>query len=127
MSKKQLLLGTVAVVLFAAILASSLYVKKALPQQVVAVEKIRVITGSEFDISLINGKRIHGVLETYAPTGQGEEVSKAVEDLINHSENPRVKLLSKDREVWKIEMYLKVDGKNVVLSDWLKNNQMTWK
>ena len=41
MSKKQLLLGTVAVVLFAAILASSLYVKKALPQQVVAVEKIR--------------------------------------------------------------------------------------
>lgn len=127
MSKKQLLLGTVAVVLFAAILASSLYVKKALPQQIVAVEKIRVITGSEFDISLINGKRIHGVLETYAPTGQGEEVSKAVEDLINHSENPRVKLLSKDREVWKIEMYLKVDGKNVVLSDWLKNNQMTWK
>lgn len=127
MSKKQLLLGTVAVVLFAAILASSLYVKKALPQQIVAVEKIRVITGSEFDISLINGKRIHGVLETYAPTGQGEEVSKAVEDLINHSENPRVKLLSKDREVWKIEMYLKVDGKNIVLSDWLKNNQMTWK
>ena len=127
MSKRQLLLGTVAVVLFTAILASSLYVKKALPLQIVAVEKIRVITGSEFDISLINGKRIHGILDAYAPTGQGEEVSKAVEDLINHSENPRVKLLSKDREVWKVEIYLKVDGKNVVLSDWLINNQMAWK
>jgi len=94
--------------------------------QYVPVVKIRVISGNEFDITLKDGKRIHGLLGVAVPTGQGNEVSKAVQDLINHSENPRVELLEKDKDNWKVELYLKVKGKDVRLSEWLRQNRMTW-
>jgi hypothetical protein len=133
MNKIRLVLLSLCVLLFFLIIGSSVVLHNpemspmAMQPKVESIEKIRVIAGNEFDIWTVNGERIHGFLEVNTPDGTGSEVAGAVQKLLNQCENPIVKLLRKDGEAWKVEIYLKVSGQDVILSDYLKQNSMIWK
>lgn len=87
-----------------------------------AVKRIRIISGHEFDITLENGKRMKGQLEVVTPTGAGSEVTKKVTDLINSAVNPKVVLLREG----KVDILLTVKNKELSLSKWLKDNKLVW-
>jgi hypothetical protein len=88
-----------------------------------AIKRIRVISGHEFDIVLENGKRFKGQLEVATPTGSGSEVVKKVTELLNSATNPKVVWLSEDG---KIDILLTVNNKELSLSKWLKDNKLVW-
>ena len=136
MNKTRFILLLVGAVLFFLIVGSTLVLNRPelLPQQLQekfekteAVAKVRVIAGNEFDIWTVSGERIHGFLEVDTPSGTGSEVAGAVQKLFNECQNPMVKILRKDGDAWKIELYLQVNGKRVILSEYLKQNSMVWK
>jgi hypothetical protein len=87
-----------------------------------AIKRIRVISGHEFDITLEDGKRMKGQLEVVTPTGAGSEVTKKVTDLINSAVNPKVVLLREG----KVDILLTVNNKELSLSKWLKDNKLVW-
>lgn len=128
MSKKAIL-GILAVILGVVIVYATGGVKtelyhpsNPLVKQRVAVQRIRVISGHEFDVTLRDGRRIHGRLPVDTPL----EATKEVVKLINSSTDPEVVLLNRENELWLIEIHLTVNGKKIRLVDWLSQNNLIW-
>jgi hypothetical protein len=87
-----------------------------------SVVRIHVLTGHEFDLLLKDGKRIKGKLRVVTPI----EATKKVVQLLNRSTNPKVILLEKQDHWWEIELKFKVDGNEMILSEWLIDNRLVW-
>lgn len=133
MTTKRTVLAISAVCLFGVVLASVILEKKPniIPLigtgEKIAIKRIRVISGHEFDILLENKKRIHGQLRVVTPTGPGSEAARKVTALLNSCTDPKVEMFeSNDDFLWKVELYFKVNKEDVVLSEWLRRNGLIW-
>lgn len=84
---------------------------------------IRVISGSEFDLQLTDGRRIHARLRVDATPESREKVIR----LINESSNPQVSLDGNDGKLWVVEISLNhpIYGR-YKLSEWLIKNGLAW-
>jgi hypothetical protein len=88
----------------------------------VAITKISVISGHEFDLTLVDGRRILGHLKITT----SKEATKKVVDLFNSITNPVVVLLEKKDNDWVIEIEVSQKGNTVKLTDWLKQQKLVF-
>lgn len=89
-----------------------------------SVKRVQVLRGDCFDLVLENEGRILAKLKVNA----AEQAKKKVIDLLNRCDNPKVKLISRDKEgQWLIEFQLTQSGKNFDLASWLSENKMVYK
>lgn len=89
------------------------------------VKRIEVISGHEFDLKLEDGRRIYGHLSIMTP----REAKGRVVRLLNNVSNPRVVVKSRGNPedvafrtptLWTIDIFLAVNGEEIMLSKWLK-------
>ena len=121
--KNILLAGIVAALFFAILGAYWLHSRKAVPLQHPSkhetIAQIHVLQGNEFDVTLADGRRIHGRLAVSTTP----EAKEKVITYINHSKGPEVVLLSQDTDGWIIELYFN----GISLTEWLTTQKMVWK
>lgn len=87
----------------------------------IVIKKIAILeNGHEFDILLEDNRRIHARLQNETPPEAKNEVVR----LINCSTNPKLFKISEDNGVWIVEIYLTTDGKEIILSSWLRERHL---
>lgn len=85
-------------------------------------EYIHVLSGDEFDIKLRRNKRIHAKLKVASVPEAKEKVIL----LINSSIEPKIQLFGEVGGIWLIDIVLTHDSQQVLLSDWLAQNDLVW-
>jgi len=102
-------------------------VKDNMVGQTYPIKRIQVLKGDYFDITIFDAsadKRVLGKLSVLAT----EESKTKVLDLMNHCEQPKVVLKSKNTEGhWIVEITFLHEGKDISLSQWLTQNGLTYK
>lgn len=93
----------------------------------VDIIKINVIKGHEFEITLKDGRIIHGILNVESIKGS----EKQVINLLSNSNNPKVILLEKNSNIWTVQIYITTKGLNnsniqVDLSEWLRQKKLIY-
>ena len=96
-------------------------------QQPLLVSKINVLKGDEFDLTLQDNRRIHGVLDLKATP----EARLKVTEFLSSCKNPRVLLKKKHNDVWLVHIYVTTtdtDGRNIEinLSKWLLQKRLAY-
>ena len=108
--------------------------KKPTPPPIVAeefvgkkfsVKKIKVLKGDLFDISIFEKEqRFLGKLKVLATDDSKQEVL----DLLHHSSDPKVLILSKGEEgQWIVEILFLNEEKEISLSDWLLEKNLIYR
>lgn len=91
-----------------------------------SIKRIQVLKGDYFDITLGTEpeQRVLAKLSVLAT----EDSKIKVLDLMNHCTQPKVTLKSKDSEgCWVVDIIFVHEGKDVILSQWLTQNGLTYK
>jgi len=83
---------------------------------------IRVISGSEFDLTLIDKRRVHVELGVETTP---DAKSKVVE-MCSNSSHPRVILKKKESDHWIADLFFTLDESEINLTEWLKQKQLTY-
>ena len=89
------------------------------------VKQITVIDGNTFDLSLRDDlvSRVLGELPLKSTT----DARKKVIEVLNKAANPRVVLnKKKDDGKWLIDLTVSLEGKDVDLKDWMKQNNLVY-
>lgn len=90
------------------------------------IKRIQVLKGDYFDITLGTEpeQRVLAKLSVLAT----EDSKIKVLDLMNHCTQPKVTLKSKDSEGrWVVDIVFVHEGKDIILSQWLTQNGLTYK
>lgn len=90
------------------------------------IKRIQVLKGDYFDITTATEpeKRVLAKLSVLAT----EDSKTKVLDLMNHCTQPKVTLKSKDSEGrWVVDVAFAHEGKDIILSQWLTQNGLTYK
>ena len=90
------------------------------------IKRIQVLKGDYFDITIAAEpeKRVLAKLSVLAT----EDSKTKVLDLMNHCTQPKVTLKSKDSEGrWVVDVAFVHEGKDIILSQWLTQNGLTYK
>lgn len=95
--------------------------------ELMALRSVQVLgQGDEFDLELADGRRIHGRLEVRVVPNAKKQVVR----IINASKEAgfSAKLLVKDNKAatWMVDLYLRINEKNMTLSDWLCERKLIW-
>lgn len=96
-------------------------------QNPIAVKQIYVLSGSDFDISLNDNRRIRATLDVQATP----EAKMKIIHFINSSRQPRAILHKENNGVWTVSLFVIVkdsDGNDVEveLSSWLKEKRLVY-
>jgi hypothetical protein len=89
------------------------------------VKRVTVNSGCVFDIMIddVLLSRIMGRLSVKTAT----EAKKKVIDLLNNCTKPRIVLKNKDVDgIWVLDLYLTIDGSELNLTNWLKDNKLVY-
>jgi hypothetical protein len=89
------------------------------------VKRVTVNSGCVFDIMIddVLLSRIMGRLSVKTAT----EAKKKVIDLLNNCTKPRIVLKNKDADgIWVLDLYLTIDGSELNLTNWLKDNKLVY-
>lgn len=89
------------------------------------VKRVTVNSGCVFDIMIddVLLSRIMGRLSVKTAT----EAKKKVIDLLNNCTKPRIVLKNKDADgIWVLDLYLTIDGSELNLANWLKDNKLVY-
>ena len=95
------------------------------PQEELLIKKISVLQGHEFDITLLDGRRVHAVLSVKTSPDAKEKVVA----FINHSRKPRCVVLSKNSDFWTIDLFLgnaMMPESAQSLTEWLRQQNLVW-
>lgn len=90
------------------------------------VNYIRVLSGSEFDLRLDNGKRIHARL---AVNTSPDAKTKVITYLNYNGNQPRVVILGKQDDAWIVDLYVRKESQpfeEVSLTKWLQESGLVW-
>ena len=87
------------------------------------IQKVIVVSGDTFDLSLRDGRRILAKLSvSTVDSAKGKVV-----DILNHCTNPRVILLEKQPDgSWKVDFFFTHEDKEINLSSWLVANKLVY-
>lgn len=91
----------------------------------IAVKKVAVLQGHEFDITLSDDRRIHAILAIQTPPEAKEKVVK----FLNHSVKPRCVVLEKNSGAWTIDLIVEqsmMSESAQSLTDWLRQQKLVW-
>lgn len=89
------------------------------------VKRVTVNSGCVFDIMIddVLLSRIMGRLNVKTAT----EAKKKVIDLLNNCTKPRIVLKNKDADgIWVLDLYFTIDGSELNLTNWLKDNKLVY-
>ena len=101
--------------------SEDLIVNPSIPEHY-PIDRIRVIQGHDFDITLKNGNRIRANLRyATAPEAQQEVVA-----FFNSSLNPNVVLYEKLDHIWIVGIKAVHSGKETELLEWLRVKNLVW-
>ena len=101
--------------------SEDLIVNPSIPEHY-PIDRIRVIQGHDFDITLKNGNRIRANLRyATAPEAQQEVVA-----FFNSSLNPNVVLYEKLDNIWIVDIKAIHSGKEMELLEWLRAKNLVW-
>ena len=101
--------------------SEDLIVNPSIPEHY-PIDRIRVIQGHDFDITLKNGNRIRANLRyATAPEAQQEVVA-----FFNSSLNPNVVLYEKLYNIWIVDIKAIHSGKEMELLEWLRAKNLVW-
>lgn len=96
-------------------------------QNPIAITKVIVLSGHEFDVHLDDGRHINAILEVTT----GPDAKKRVLDFLNRCKNPRAVLDKKVGSKWVVRFY--VTAKNpageeveLSLSTWLQSENLVY-
>ena len=82
------------------------------------VRKIQVLQGHEFDVLLVDGKRIHAYLKIKTPP----EARDRVIVFINHSTCPKMIMYKQEQNGWIVDLTFSEGS----LTDWLVREGLVW-
>lgn len=82
------------------------------------VRKITVLQGHEFDLTFVDGRRVHARLPINTPP----EAKHKVVEYINNSRNPRCVVLDRSAEAWTVDLLFDAGS----LTDWLRQQNLVW-
>lgn len=82
------------------------------------IRKITVLQGHEFDLTLVDGRRVHARLPINTPVEAKHKVVK----YINNSRNPRCVVLDRSAEAWTVDLLFDAGS----LTDWLRQQNLVW-
>jgi len=96
-------------------------------QDPIKVKHLAVLTGSEFDLGLEDGRRIHAVLEVKAAS----DSKKHVLEFLNRSKNPRVVLKEQNGDLWLVQFYVTAQDTTgqaveIDLAKWLRDKKLAY-
>lgn len=94
----------------------------------IEILRVNVIKGHEFELSLKDGRFIHAFLHDIE-TIQGSE--KKVIDIFSKCRDPKVILIKKESNFWKVKIYFTIKDVNnidieVSLDEWLKQKGLIY-
>lgn len=93
------------------------------------IKKITVVDGNTFDLSLRSSSGEDGMSRVLGeiPLKATIDARKKVIELLNKAQNPRVILDKKLNDgKWIVEITLSLDGKDINLTTWMKENNLIY-
>lgn len=82
------------------------------------IRKITVLQGHEFDLTLVDGRRVHAKLSINTPP----EARRKVVEHINKSRHPRCVVLDRASDYWTVDLLFEAGS----LTDWLQQQNLVW-
>lgn len=87
-----------------------------------SIQRISVISGHEYDLNLVDGRRILGHL----PIQTSKDATKKVIGFLNSITNPVVTLKEKKDTYWIVEIEVSQKGDTVKMTDWLRQQKLVF-
>jgi hypothetical protein len=82
--------------------------------------------GDEFDLELADGRRAHGRLPVRTAPNAKKEVVRVINATKEAGFSAKLLLIKDGGETWTVDLFLRVDGKDTTLTDWLRTRRLVW-